>query len=448
MRRFSWAAAGLSGLICALLAWITWNWPAQATVHVLGRTVEMGQPVSLLGQDLILSSAAMPLITFTCCLAGACFIYAWRISQGRSFYAFGLGLLSMFNAALLTQPLTRAPLVLAFAAVLSVYVVQAGRPGSTRGALRWVIFPLLAFPFFMIAAWHLTRVPLNPNDMAPYQVAADLMVFGFLFLLMAVPLHGAVPTLISGAPPMVSAFLLLCGNGVVAFLLNGLLRAYPWVADYHDISRWLLWLGLITAGWSGLLAAGQGGFGGLWGYASLFNFGCLLVALGLGAPLGLPLATAMFIARAAAIFLSAMGLAALRQHATGDSFQRASGTARRLPWSVAGVVAGGLGLAGFPLTVGFPGHWALLQLLGQDTPRAAIVLLLGAAGVVIGYLRGLRALLGPLASPEVEREPRIASGMVAAMILACLLLTLRPQLLADLVSTVTAALGTVAEVPL
>ena len=160
----------------------------------------------------------------------------------------------------------------------------------------------------------------------------------------------------------------------------------------------------------------------------------------------MPLAASLFIARSVALLLGAMGLATLRHRARGDSFQRSSGAARRLPWSVAGLLAGGVGLAGLPLTAGFPGHWALLQFLGQEMPRAAIILLLGAAGVIVGYLRGLRALLGPLHDPEVEREPRLASGLVAVLLLVSLLLSLRPQLLAELVSTITTALGTIVEV--
>jgi len=448
LRRWSWAAAGVATLVSALLAWVTWHWPAQSTVHLLGRTVEMGQPLVVFGQEFKLTPAAMPVLSFMCLLAAACFLCAWRVSQGRSFFPFGLGLLAVYNAALSAQPLTRAPLLLVLAATLAVYVIQAGRPGSTRGALRWLIFPVLALPFFMVAAWYLDQVPLNPNDAAPFAAAARLLAFGLLFLLMAVPLHGAVTALIAEAPPLVSAFLLLCSNAVAVYLLNGFLRVYPWLADYHDVSRWLLWLGLITAGWAGFLGAGQRSFGGLWGYGVLFDYGCLLAALGLGAPLGLPLAVSMFIARSAAMVLGAMGLSILRHRARGDSFDSVAGVARRLPWSTAGLLAGGLAMVGFPLTVGFPSHWALLQLLAQDLPLAAIVLFLGAAGVIAGYMRGLRALVGNLRNPSVEREPRIASGLVAVLLSACVLLSLSPQLLADLVSTVTAALGAIVEMPL
>ena len=245
LRRWALAAAGVATIVAAWLAWIIWYWSPVRTIRLWGQWVDMGQPVALLDQQLVLTPAARPLLAFTSGLAAVCFLYAWRISQGRSFFPFGLVLLSLFNGAALTQPLMRAPLVLAFAAAVAVYIIQAGRPGSPRGALRWLLFPVLAFPFFLIAAWYLGRVDLNPDDLTPLEMAARLMVYGFLFLLMAVPFHGAVPALTAEAPPVVSAFLLLSHNGVVLFLLNGLLRSYPWLVEYYDISRWLLWLSLI-----------------------------------------------------------------------------------------------------------------------------------------------------------------------------------------------------------
>jgi len=448
LRRWALIAAGLATATAGWLAWVAWRWPLEGMASLSGWEVRMDQPITLLGQELSLTPANRPLLSFTCSLAAICFLYAWRISQGRSFFPFGLVLLSLFNAAVMIEPLTYAPLVLAFAAALAVYIIQAGRPGPIRGALRWLIFPALAFPFFLVAAWHLSQLPLNPDDRAPLALAARLTGYGFLLLLMAVPFHGAVPSLAAEAPPLVSAFLLLSSNGVALFLLNGFLRAYPWLAEYHDVSSWLLWLGLITAGWSGLLAAGQWDFGRLWGYASLYDFGCLLVALGLGGPLGLPLALSLFLARSVTLVVGAMGLATLRHRVGGDSFRRASGTASRLPWTVAGLLSGGLGLAGFPLTAGFSGHWALLQFLGQQVPQAAIILLLAAAGVIVGYLRGLRALLGPLHNRSVEREPLLASGLMLILLLASLLLSLSPQLMAQPVAAVASALSTVVEVQL
>jgi len=447
LQRWRIVAASVAALVSAMLAWMVWNWLPQATVILPGLSIEMGRPVALLGQQLLLSTAARPLVALTCSLAAACFCCAAAVSQGRSFPALGLVLLSVLNAAALTQPLTRAPLVLAIASTVAIYIIQGGRPGPTRAAMRWLLFAVLAFPLFLVAAWYLGQIPLNPDSTAPLSTAARLVALGLLFLLMAVPLHGAAIALMSEAPPLAGCLVLLCSNAMGFFVLSGLLYAHPWLADYYDVSTWLLWLGLVTVGWSGLLAASQSRFGPLWGYASLYDFGCFLVALGLGGPLGLSVALSLFAVRCVGLILGSLGLAVLQQRAGDDSFVQAGGIARRIPWSVGALLAGGLAMVGFPLTAGFPAHWTLLQYLGHEMPRAAIVVVLGASGVAIGYVRGLRAILSEPRRPATQ-ETLLVRGLVVGLLLLSLLLYFRPQLLSDLIAGIAVALATVTQVTL
>jgi formate hydrogenlyase subunit 3/multisubunit Na+/H+ antiporter MnhD subunit len=446
LRRWTILAVGLAALVSTMLALITWNWLPRATVILPGISIEMGRPVALLGQQLTLTTAARPLIVLTCSLAAACFCCAAAVSQGRSFPAMGLVLLSAFNAAALTQPLIRAPLALAVSSTVAVFIIQGGRAGPTRAATRWLLFGVLAFPFFLVAAWYLGQIPLNPDNLAPLSAAARLMALGLLFLLMAVPLHGAVIALTSEAPPLAGGFVLLGSNALGFFLLSGLLHAYPWLADYYDISGWLIWLGLATVGWTGLLAAGQNRFGPLWGYATLYDFGCFLVALGLGGPLGLSVALSLLAVRCVGLILGSLGLAVLRQRADDDSFAGAGDVARRIPWSIGALLAGGLAMAGLPLTASFPAHWALLQYLGQEMPRAAIVVVLGASGVAAGYIRGLSAILKAAPGRHMAREAFLVRGLVAVLLLLSLLLCFRPQGLSALITSVAEALATVSQV--
>ena len=96
-----------------------------------------------------------------------------------------------------------------------------------------------------------------------------------------------------------------------------------------------------------------------------------------------------------------------------------------MPLATAGLVLGGLSLAGMPLTAGFPSRWAIYRLL--SAPDLALAMLLSGAGVAFGYLRGLSTLLGSSTEPKVRREPFIASLMILGMIILCLGLGLRPQ---------------------
>ncbi|MBC8493125.1 MAG: hypothetical protein H8D43_05000, partial [Chloroflexi bacterium] len=145
--------------------------------------------------------------------------------------------------------------------------------------------------------------------------------------------------------------------------------------------------------------------------------------------------------RSVGLMLTAMGLAVVRHRAGSGSFanpstalrrssgqgsgHRLGGVARRLPFSTAGLVLGGLSLAGMPLTAGFPSRWAIYRLF--SAPDLALAMLLSGAGVAFSYLRGLSTLLGPSTEPKVKREPFIASLIILGMILLCLGLGLRPQ---------------------
>jgi formate hydrogenlyase subunit 3/multisubunit Na+/H+ antiporter MnhD subunit len=126
---------------------------------------------------------------------------------------------------------------------------------------------------------------------------------------------------------------------------------------------------------------------------------------------------------------------------------------RHLPVATTGLVLGGLALAGFPFTAGFATHWAvrratwnwvqpLSPLVEGGTPPAmgivpaqewlwALTLfafLASAVGIVIGMLRGLRAMQGPDADQGVARQPILASLFVLGLVALSLVLALYPQL--------------------
>jgi hypothetical protein len=64
-----------------------------------------------------------------------------------------------------------------------------------------------------------------------------------------------------------------------------------------------------------------------------------------------------------------------------------------------------------------------------------------ALGVAIGFLRGLAALGGSTANPQVRREPLVAGWLVAVGVLVSAVLGLAPQLLTGPVTAALAALA-------
>jgi len=431
------AAAGIS----ALLAVAIWRLPL-ATLRLAGRTVALGQAAVWQELSFQLSPASRPLLVFLLGTAAVTFILAWRTYQGRTFYPFGLALVALWAVVALVRPLIYAPLALVLVAILAVFLIQAGMPGDTRGAWRQLIFPVLAVPLFLVAAWYVEQGPLNPDDQTPYQIAGWLLIAGFILLLQPAPLHVAVPSVASKAPPVVAVFLWIGGQATVLFLLQRFLVSYPWLGSTIDSARWLLWLGVFTALLSGLLAATQTTLGRLIGYASLFDYGILLVAMGLRGTAGLPTAIWLLLTRTLAMLTVALGAAAIRHHMEGDGMERIAGAVSRLPMAVLALIMGGFALVGMPLTAQFASRWALLQLVAENDPRWAWILLLGGLGVMLGVIRAGRACFGRLSGSPVHRESFSVAVLAAALVLIGVVVGLFPQILTEPVSAVILPLAT------
>lgn len=189
----------------------------------------------------------------------------------------------------------------------------------------------------------------------------------------------------------------------------------------------------------GLLAFAQREFGRLLGYAVLSDMGCTLVALSVASPAALTATLLQVVHRAVGLMLAAMGLSVVRRHAGSDAFTNLGGVARQLPVSTAGLILGGLSLAGMPLTAGFPGRWAIYRILPAS--GLAVAMLLSGAGIALGYLHGLSTLLGHANEQSTEREPLIASIMIGGTMVLCIGLGLRPQWLLPTIQRVAEGFG-------
>jgi formate hydrogenlyase subunit 3/multisubunit Na+/H+ antiporter MnhD subunit len=406
---------------------------------LLGWKVALGEPMMVLGREFVLETAGCSTLGFIYLIAIVAFLFAWRIPQGRLFFPLGLVILSLLGAAVMVRLFLFAVLFLWIASLVAVLIIQGERQGPGRGTLRYLVMVSLATPPLLIAPWLIDLQAVNPDNLALLRYAAVLLAIGFAILLAVVPFHGWVSAVAADAPPVVAAFVFTVTNAVVLLLMLNLLQSYPWLAEDPQVFSLLRLGGLLMAAVGGLLAFAQRDFGHLLGYAILSDMGCTLVALGVASPSALTAALLQVTHRSVGLMLTAMGLAVVRHQAGSDSFASLSGVARRLPLSTAGLVLGGLSLAGMPLTAGFPSRWAIYRLF--SAPDLALVMLLSGAGVAFGYLRGLSTLLGPSTEPKVKREPLIASLIILAMIILCLWLGLRPQWLLPPIQRVVESFG-------
>ncbi len=442
LRRLEPVASLLAAGLSALLAVGLWRLPLDVPVKLLGRAVDLARPLIWQGLTLQITPASRTLLVFLLAVAAITFLLAWRTYQGYTFYPFGLVLVALWGVVALLQPLTLAPFAMVLAAFVAVFLIQAGRPGDTSGAWRQLLFPTLALPLFIVAIWYMDQAPLNPDDPTPCRVASWLIIGGFVLLLQLAPLHVALPAMARQAPPVVAAFLWIGRQSVTLFLLQRFLVTYPWLSEAVDSAQWLLWLGLFTALLGGVLAGVQTRLGRLIGYAALYDYGILVVALGLRGTAGLPTTIWLLLTRTIALLTMATGAAALRHYMESDRFDRLTGAVSRLPGATIALIIGGLGLAGMPLTAQFASRWALLQLVGENDPRWVALLLFGAFGVLVGVVRAGWACFGNLSASPVEREPRSLALLALLLLAASLLLGLFPQLLTDPVAAVILPLST------
>jgi formate hydrogenlyase subunit 3/multisubunit Na+/H+ antiporter MnhD subunit len=189
----------------------------------------------------------------------------------------------------------------------------------------------------------------------------------------------------------------------------------------------------------GIMAGVQRDFGRLFGYAALSDLGVLLLALGRGGSQAVILALLHVVARSIPIALMALGLAIVRHRATTDRFQSLPGIARRLPLATTGLMLGGLALAGFPLTAGFPAHWAVYRSLASQQWLWTLLLVVSSVGIIVGLLRGLNAMLGADARQDVARQPIFASFLLLVLAALTIALGLYPQLFLDSVQSAAQA---------
>jgi formate hydrogenlyase subunit 3/multisubunit Na+/H+ antiporter MnhD subunit len=246
----------------------------------------------------------------------------------------------------------------------------------------------------------------------------------------------------SSAPPVVAVFLWIGGQATVLFLLQRFLVTYPWLGLAIDSARWLLWLGVFTALLGGVLSAAQTTLGRLIGYASLFDYGILLVAMGLRGTAGLPTAIWLLLTRTLAMLTIALGAAAIRHHMEGDGTHQIAGAVSRLPMAVLALIMGGFALVGMPLTAQFASRWALMQLVAENDPRWIWILLLGGVGVMLGVIRAGRACFGRLSESPVHRESFSIAILAAVLVIFGAVVGLFPQLLTGPVSAAILPLST------
>ncbi len=201
VRRWSFLAAWIAAITAAVLAILCLRLPLDRSALVLGREVAFGQPVVILGRTLALDPAGQIWLAFIFGLAAVLYLFAWRISQGHSFFSFSLVILSLYSLVVTLQDFALGVMVFALAATLAVLIIQAGQLGSVRGAQRYLVITLLAVPCLLGSAWLVGQSELLLGEAEMLRNALPLAAMGFALLLAVFPFSSWMPTVAADAPP-------------------------------------------------------------------------------------------------------------------------------------------------------------------------------------------------------------------------------------------------------
>ena len=242
------------------------------------------------------------------------------------------------------------------------------------------------------------------------------------------PLHSAQPQLGESSPPIATALTILLYQTLVLYVVYLAATSYPPLRNSSAFNLWLTSTGIITLVWGGVAAAGASHPGRLWGYAMLHDWGLILLLLAGSDDRSRPLVVTLFALRMLSTLSAAAGLAQMRRAAGDLELESLQGVGTRLPWSTTAFLLGSLGLAGFPLTAGFSGHWSALQALAEVDWRFAAIVLLSSGGVIFGFVRMVGVFFGRLENQLLQRERPLAVIFAVALILLVSSIAIAPQL--------------------
>ncbi|MCB0192996.1 MAG: hypothetical protein KDJ65_13715 [Anaerolineae bacterium] len=439
---------GLGAIIAALItflsAWLAANLPTGVVLNLLGRPIAF-DPLSQTTLTMLFLATSVLYLTLTLLSVAQenRVAYLGKVTgqEGRVFYPAALIILGMFVAASLSRHLGITAIFIELAAILMVFVIQTQRLESTRAALRFLILISLATPIFLLAAWRIDVYQLSGGVVTTEEIDQTAMFvgLGFALWLAVVPFHGWLTSTATESSPITAAFVLITFPVVVFSTLVNLFVDLPWLTDSSFLMEAIVIAGVATAFVGGLWASMQRGFSELMGFAALYNIGCTLALLGVGGQAIVITVLVNLAVRTLALVLIAISTSTLYLQVVSDGFSYIRGMIRKMPFASAGIVIGGITLAGAPFTAGFAPYWQLLRTLAEQDPSFVLFLVLGSIGVSVGYLRGLWALLDADYDDESyvktivqdAQEPRLLLIIIVILMLVCIVTGLFPSLLID-----------------
>ncbi len=275
--------------------------------------------------------------------------------------------------------------------------------GTDRRALtasyQYLVMGTIGATFIIIGVglMYMMTGTLNMYDLAErlpavYESKTVLSAFGFFIVgvclkLALFPLHLWLPNAYAYAPSITTAFLAATSTKVAVYVLIRYIFSIfgiEFVDMSLPLSEIFLFLGLTGIFVASVAAIYQLNIKRLFAYSSVAQIGYIILGLAIETELGLTATLLHLFNHAlmkAAIFLA---IGAVVYRIGSAQLSHYAGLGKKMPWTMAAIVAGGLSLIGVPLTVGFVSKWYLVvALLDKGWWPVAVLVLISSLIAVI-----------------------------------------------------------------
>lgn len=284
---------------------------------------------------------------------------------------------------------------------LSSYALIAlgGQRKALTAAFQYLVMGTIGATFFLIGVGLLYMMTgtLNMADLATLMpavvdttvihAALAFLSVGICLKLALFPLHLWLPGAYTYAPSVVTAFLAATATKVAVYVLIRIFFTVFGAVNVFEtlgLQNILMVLAITAMFVASIIAIYQDNVKRLFAYSSIAQIGYIILGLSFASETGMAAAIIHLFNHAiikCAIFLG-LGCVALRTG--GVSIKDMHGLGQRMPWTMAAIVIGGLGLIGIPMTVGFVSKWYLVQAaLEKDMWQIAALIVLSSLLAII-----------------------------------------------------------------
>ncbi|OIN98453.1 NADH/ubiquinone/plastoquinone (complex I) [Candidatus Desantisbacteria bacterium CG_4_10_14_0_8_um_filter_48_22] len=341
-------------------------------------TYEMGRWAPPLGIVLVLDGLTVLMLLIVNLIAFLATIfsisYMERFTAKAKFYSMFMLMLTGLNGVILTGDIFNMFVFLEIASIASYVLVAFGTEDEElEASFKYMVISSVGGLFILLSIAllyamtgtlnmaHLSQIISSQKSGIGFLFTAALMITGFAIKAAIVPFHAWLPDAHPSAPSPVSA--MLSGVFIKTLGIYAMMRVLVNVIGISILGRaWgiMLVLGAVSMVIGALLGLGQKDYKRLLAYSSVSQVGYIILAFGLGTPLGY--LAALFHLTNHAVFKALMFFnAGAVEYATGTrDLEKMGGLSEKMPVTGITSVVGTLSISGVPP---FNGFWSKLLII-------------------------------------------------------------------------------------